>query len=164
MPRAIPAPSDKFYTAPETKESRIAAITATLRPVDHNGHQIAQPPAVTAVVPSPTPAETPTLATAIGSVATGLGVDIEVLADSVSFMEAVVKLDATDTAAITALVNDSVAANPHLANPTRSMRPNPGQGATGNNAPVPAPKTLQERVSAQLSGLPRVNAQGHPIN
>jgi hypothetical protein len=161
--QTVPVPTDEFYKAPETTLIRIRA-QGMPPAVDRNGRHLPQEPipAAPPAPPAPTPGDAPTLASAITTVAATLGVDLETLADSVSFMQEVVRLDATDTDAITALVANAAATNPLLA-PRPTMRPNPGQGAGALGASVPTLQSVRQVIAAKLAKVPPTDGQCHPI-
>lgn len=72
--------------------------------------------------------------------------DPSALLDSVTFREKVTALDPSDTAAISAAIQEAVAANPRLARSqqgTQRMAPNPAQGTSAQPA-----LSLRERIAA----------------
>jgi hypothetical protein len=156
--------------AVENVRRQVARKLATLPRVDSQGRVIDkdQPTTVQVVgAPTPTPtasAANPSLAASIAGVAAALGANVAALTDSISFMSAVVDVDPSDTALLTKVVGDALASNPGLKAVPPTMKPNPGQGATSNGAPVAKPKTVQERVAARLAKLPQVDAQGHSVS
>jgi hypothetical protein len=148
-----------------------AAIQAKLRGiprVDKDGRDLAGPdPTVTAVVESPVvEGQSPSMAEALRTATTALGVDLTALVDSNRFVKALGSIEAGDIAALEAAINDAVTANPGLAIPRPGMRPKPAQGGSGSVVVTPSkPLTPAQRIAAQLSKLPTVDpATGHPVN
>ncbi|WP_436702399.1 hypothetical protein [Nocardioides sp. BYT-33-1] len=79
------------------------------------------------------------------------GADPAALLDSASFLAKVANLDPTDTAALTAAIEDAVEANPRLgaasAEPTvRAPAPNPAQGASSTGAAGGTPQLTEADV------------------
>lgn len=77
--------------------------------------------------------------------AAGGDVDANALLDSRSFLEKAATLDPSDGAAIKAVIDEAVAANPRLGKPVaaQGMRPNPAQGASAS-----PPLGLNQQIAA----------------
>jgi hypothetical protein len=156
----------------ENIRKQVSRKLARLPDVDSQGHIIEGGGAAT-TAQGPSPASPPqassatgnqtTLASALISVAESLGVDLAALTDSVSFVNAVVEIDATDTAALTKLVMDTRAINPRLGGVAPTMKPNPAQGSSGTVANLDEPLTLKQNIAQKLARLGDVDNQGHPI-
>ncbi len=119
--------------------------------VDEQGmpRNVGQAPNVTALADGTT-LEQPTMAEALFAATSTLGVNLEGLMDSRKFVEQLVAIDESDTASVSTLVSETLAANPHLAIAVPRMKPNRAQGSSA--IPVPAkPKTMKEQLSDMLN-------------
>jgi hypothetical protein len=146
--------------------AKIQAKMRSLPRVDKDGRDLVGPdPTTTAVVGAPVIEGQPTsMAEALKTATTALGVDLTALVDSNRFVKALGSIQAGDTAALEAAINDAVTANPSLAIPRPGMRPNPAQGGSAGVVVTPTkPLTPQQRIANQLAKLPAVDHVGNPI-
>lgn len=97
---------------------------------------------------SATEARQANVALAVYKAASTAGGDPVALLDSTSFQAKVKDLDPSDTAGITAAIQEAVQANPRLAAAAAElpvMSPNPGQGTSGGGAPTP--KSTEQQIA-----------------
>ena len=117
--------------------------------VDANGNPITSP--------APTPTEVTTtgagdeaMLTALQGVTAALGVNLRALVDSERFTRKVGEIESDDTAALSALVSECLAANPALANPVV-----PSSGGASLDALRASTATATElRIAQRLGGTP----------
>jgi hypothetical protein len=150
-------------TMVQNTRAQIMAKLRGLPKVDGQGREIGGPDVtVTAAVGTPViEGQSPTMAEALQSAATALGVNLTALVDSERFVRALGTIEAGDAVALEAAINDAVTANPALAVARPSMQPNRAQGSSASGVIRSTPKTPQERILERLGNQPKVNNQGH---
>jgi hypothetical protein len=99
---------------------------------------------------------------AVFKAASAVGGDPAALLDSASFLAKVASLDPSDTSAVTAAIQEAVAANPRLgaAPASRVPAPNPAQGSSGSGASGVTQLSREDMARMAPEDIVKAQAEG----